>query len=639
MATTSNTYTGNGTNKLFSITFPYLETSDINVYLNGVLQTITTHFSFANATTVEFVAAPSAGVAVLLDRSTDDTALQATFFPGSSIKANDLNENFDQVLYITQETNNNVANAVAGQIPNGTITNVKLAADSVASSNIVDGTIVNADVNASAGIVASKLAFTQSGSGATARTIDSKLKDTVSVKDFGAVGDGVTELSTALQAAHDALGPDGGTILIPAASSYYLMNNGVTFTKSVRLVGDGWYNSEILVRTNTSVVISTYAKLDVENIIFTALDAATNTCTFLFHQPSSANHGHSTIRNNFFSGARYSYFSQSTNAVVIDNNVIGCGGGSGAGLYLINTTNSDIGDSFITNNTISGDASSIGILVPSTSGINICNNKFNSTLVNHILISVGANLVGNYLISNNSFEGHTDSAIKLAATTGTITKTLITGNQFSSASTNHITVGNNATNTTITGNTFNSTNSSTGNGISIESGAKNLTITGNAFHQILNAITTAASQSAGITLGNNRFASDVTSFFSGDDGLNTYASNKKLEVARYSQNSSDTVYVDAFKFQGSGVLEVRCYGTVQGVGNYTFYRKVAFHGSGSTITDIDAAVAQGASMNVQIAAASGFVVVSTKRATGVGSTLTGYVEVIASGQITNAINI
>ena len=176
MATTSNTYTGNGTNKLFSITFPYLETSDINVYLNGVLQTITTHFSFANATTVEFVAAPSAGVAVLLDRSTDDTALQATFFPGSSIKANDLNLNFDQVLYLSQETANSAANqSTAGlqaQITTATDTantaittanaasatangiastaNTALANAAVVTANAASVTATNADTTANA---------------------------------------------------------------------------------------------------------------------------------------------------------------------------------------------------------------------------------------------------------------------------------------------------------------------------------------------------------------------------------------------------------------------------------------------------------------------------------------------------------
>jgi hypothetical protein len=61
--------------------------------------------------------------------------------------------------------------------------------------------IVNADVNASAGIVAGKLSFTQSGTGATARTVDSRLKDVVSVKDFGAVGDGTTNDTAAITAA------------------------------------------------------------------------------------------------------------------------------------------------------------------------------------------------------------------------------------------------------------------------------------------------------------------------------------------------------------------------------------------------------------------------------------------------------
>jgi hypothetical protein len=103
MATTNNTYTGNGSNRLFTITFPYLETTDVDVYLNGTLQTITTQYTFANATTIEFVTAPANGVQVLIQRDTYNEASIATFFPGSSVRAADLNDNFDQALYIRQE--------------------------------------------------------------------------------------------------------------------------------------------------------------------------------------------------------------------------------------------------------------------------------------------------------------------------------------------------------------------------------------------------------------------------------------------------------------------------------------------------------------------------------------------------------
>jgi hypothetical protein len=159
MATTQNTYTGNGTNKLFNITFPYLDTTDIDVFLNGTLQTVTTQYTFANATTVEFVTAPANGATVLLSRSTDDSALQATFFPGSSIKAADLNYNFDQVLYLSQETANNAANqSTAGlqaQITaaNNTSNNaITIATAANTTANGIAGTANTALSNSSAAV-------------------------------------------------------------------------------------------------------------------------------------------------------------------------------------------------------------------------------------------------------------------------------------------------------------------------------------------------------------------------------------------------------------------------------------------------------------------------------------------------------
>ena len=108
MATTSNTYTGNGSNKLFSITFPYLDIGDIKVYLNNGLQTITTQYVFASITQIEFVTAPANGAVVDIRRETTIDTPEATFFIGSPVRANDLNDNNNQLLYLAQETQNSL---------------------------------------------------------------------------------------------------------------------------------------------------------------------------------------------------------------------------------------------------------------------------------------------------------------------------------------------------------------------------------------------------------------------------------------------------------------------------------------------------------------------------------------------------
>ena len=101
MAVTQNTYTGNGSTVLYSFTFPYLSTADIKVSING---TVTTTYTLANATTVQFNTAPANGAAIRIYRETPGDTPDSTFYSGSAIRSQDLNDNFTQVLYYSQET-------------------------------------------------------------------------------------------------------------------------------------------------------------------------------------------------------------------------------------------------------------------------------------------------------------------------------------------------------------------------------------------------------------------------------------------------------------------------------------------------------------------------------------------------------
>ena len=116
MATTQNTYTGNNTTTNYSITFEYLEETDVKVSLDGVLKTVTTDYTFANATTISFNTAPGTGVAIRIFRDTATDTAQATFFAGSAIRAQDLNRNNDQVLFSAQERKNRAVDASGGSM-------------------------------------------------------------------------------------------------------------------------------------------------------------------------------------------------------------------------------------------------------------------------------------------------------------------------------------------------------------------------------------------------------------------------------------------------------------------------------------------------------------------------------------------
>jgi hypothetical protein len=111
--------------------------------------------------------------------------------------------------------------------------------------------------------------FIQAGTGAVQRTVESKLQDVVSVKDFGAVGDGVADDTAAIQA---ALNSNARTIHLIGGQTYkvtssitipankIVVGNGATITTASHFTvftfsnGGGIYNTKFIGPGNASNV-------------------------------------------------------------------------------------------------------------------------------------------------------------------------------------------------------------------------------------------------------------------------------------------------------------------------------------------------------------------------------------------------
>ena len=149
----------------FTFTFPFIQTEDVKVALNNVVQATTkyavdtasnpTKITFNNTSVdsnvQESTGAPKTGVTVRVFRQTTvgkisgDDDPKAVYAAGSSIRAADLNANQEQALYALHELQDQPL--TDQNIGDGVITSLKIA----------DGTIANVDVSSTAAIAGTKI--------------------------------------------------------------------------------------------------------------------------------------------------------------------------------------------------------------------------------------------------------------------------------------------------------------------------------------------------------------------------------------------------------------------------------------------------------------------------------------------------
>lgn len=249
--TISNSYVGDGSTILYSFTFPYIDINDVIVKVDDV---ITTEYIFANATTVQFNAAPASGAAIKILRDTHYTDLKAVFFPGSAIRARDLNDNFTQTLYVTQESDSTATVAF------DTATVAKTTADAslVSSTNAnttADSAVVtanNADANASAAVTTSNAAEANSVSAVnTSNTAESN-----SVAAVNTSNTANTNASAAVVTANSAA-TDAATAITTANSAVVTANNADANATTAVSEANNAVTTANTADTNSSAAVAT----------------------------------------------------------------------------------------------------------------------------------------------------------------------------------------------------------------------------------------------------------------------------------------------------------------------------------------------------------------------------------------------
>ena len=94
--------------------------------------------------------------------------------------------------------------------------------------------------------------FLQDGTGASARTVQDKLHDFVSVKDFGAVGDGATDDTSAFNKAIAYVNSrGGGGVFVPTGT--YRIKSAIQYLGNVNIIGESMANTSLVWHPDTDV--------------------------------------------------------------------------------------------------------------------------------------------------------------------------------------------------------------------------------------------------------------------------------------------------------------------------------------------------------------------------------------------------
>lgn len=235
------TATGNGVTTVFAYQFRVLSASHILAAVNGVQTGVSVSgVGSANGGNVTFASPPASGSAIVISRNVPYDR-ETDYQNNGDLLSDTLDDDLDRVVMQVQQLLEKLGRAPLLPLGSGLAGTLAMPTPAAGQYLRWRADALNLE-NAAA--VQDLGNFTQSGTGAVQRTALSKLGEVVTVQDFGARGDGLTDDTAAIQAAFNALSAYQ-TLVFPAARyktngciTTTADNIGVHFENATFLVGD-----------------------------------------------------------------------------------------------------------------------------------------------------------------------------------------------------------------------------------------------------------------------------------------------------------------------------------------------------------------------------------------------------------------
>jgi len=134
---TSQTHNGNGSTATFAISFSFLENTEVDVTVGGVLKTLDTHYTISGSS-VTFTSGniPASGTAnIKFTRDTNISTKKVDFADGSVLTETDLDNNSDQILFAQQEITDKLSGIEEGATADQTNAEIKTAYEANSDTN------------------------------------------------------------------------------------------------------------------------------------------------------------------------------------------------------------------------------------------------------------------------------------------------------------------------------------------------------------------------------------------------------------------------------------------------------------------------------------------------------------------------